>query len=278
MQETTYKTASLPCSFALLGDFHNGDPVPVLSSLRSHHPSFICIAGDIFYYRDTAEGILMIHNQKNVLPLLTGCVSIAPTFLSLGNHDRRVTEEDLFIIKELGVTVLDDEWTTTIVSNKKISIGGLTSHHVKNRRAMIKTFPDFDSLDEQEQQKIRSEWTFITQPDYNWLRTVPENDYAILLSHHPEYFPNIPHSIDLILAAHAHGGQWRVFKHGLFAPGQGFWPKYTKGIYTHPNGEKGQMIVTAGLTNTTRVPRIFNPTELVYISGPVPSPSTIALQ
>ena len=265
MQETTYKIPGLPCSLALLGDFHNGDPAPVLSSLRSHHPALICIIGDVFRYKDTTEGILMIHNQKNILPLLTGCVSIASTFLSLGNHERRLTEEDLSIIKKLGVTILDDEWITATVSGKKLSIGGLTSHTVSNNRAIKEKFPDIDSLDEKEQQRIRAEWTIITKPDYGWLRTVPESDYTILLSHHPEYFPKILHSVDLVLAGHAHGGQWRIFRHGLFAPGQGFWPKYTKGIYPHPDGGKSQMIVTAGLTNTTRVPRIFNPAEVVYV-------------
>lgn len=65
---------------------------------------------------------------------------------------------------------------------------------------------------------------------------------------------------DLITCGHAHGGQVRLFGHGLFAPGQGFWPHYTKGVYG------GKMVISAGCSNTAPVPRLFNPTEIVYIN------------
>ena len=83
--------------------------------------------------------------------------------------------------------------------------------------------------------------------------------YHILLSHHPEYFPFIPQSIELILSGHAHGGQWRVLGRGVYAPGQGFWPKWTSGIID------GRMVVSRGLANTAKLPRINNPTEIVYM-------------
>ena len=66
--------------------------------------------------------------------------------------------------------------------------------------------------------------------------------------------------IDLILAGHAHGGQIRLFGHGLYAYGQGLFPKYTKGIYD------GKLIVSAGLANTSRFPRINNPPEIVFLT------------
>jgi hypothetical protein len=94
-------------------------------------------------------------------------------------------------------------------------------------------------------------------PDTEWLKDSPEG-YKVLLSHHPEYFGLIKDYADLILAGHSHGGQIRLFGHGLFAPGQGFLPKYSKGRYEN-------MIVSAGLANTTWVPRLFNPTEIVIV-------------
>ena len=90
---------------------------------------------------------------------------------------------------------------------------------------------------------------------------LPEADYIILLSHHPEYFQRLPKGIHLVLSGHAHGGQWRLFGRGLYAPNQGWLPRYTKGIY-----EK-RMIVSAGLTNTAHVPRLFNPTEVIYVTN-----------
>ena len=89
--------------------------------------------------------------------------------------------------------------------------------------------------------------------------------YHILLSHHPEYILYVPSSVELMLSGHAHGGQWRVFNPfkrewvGVFSPGQGLWPKYTKGVYD------GRLVISAGLSNTASVPRFFNPTQLVYI-------------
>ena len=80
----------------------------------------------------------------------------------------------------------------------------------------------------------------------------------LLLSHHPEYRPLFPKEISLICSAHAHGGQWRFFGRGLFSPGEGWFPKYTSGLY-------GNMLVSRGLTNTASVPRLFNPTEVVYV-------------
>jgi predicted MPP superfamily phosphohydrolase len=103
-------------------------------------------------------------------------------------------------------------------------------------------------------------------PDTTWLTAFSATPgYHILLCHHPEYFPRIPESIELVLSGHAHGGQWRLYNPfkrqwiGVFAPGQGLWPRWTKGVY------EGRLVVSAGLSNTVSVPRLFNPTEIVYI-------------
>ena len=73
------------------------------------------------------------------------------------------------------------------------------------------------------------------------------------------YYFNLQTGRELVLSGHAHGGQWQFFGHGVWAPGQGWWPRYTKGVYV------GRLVVSAGLSNTTWVPRICNPTEVVYI-------------
>jgi predicted MPP superfamily phosphohydrolase len=81
------------------------------------------------------------------------------------------------------------------------------------------------------------------------------------LCHHPEYRDKYlkDRSIDLILSGHAHGGQIRLLGRGLYAPGQGIFPKYTSGIHAN-------MIISRGLSNTAGfIPRLFNPREIVYI-------------
>lgn len=231
MRETSYVIPGVPGKLALLADFHNRPDSTILPSLHAHAPSLICIAGDVVYGRDPLK------TQEHVLAFLWDCASIAPTFLSLGNHEQSLTTREIREIKRTGAVVLDNTWREM----DGIVIGGLTSAYVTDRRRG-------------KEDRV---------PETKWLKkfaAVP--GFHILLSHHPEYYSFIPDAVDLILCGHAHGGQIRLFNHGLFAPGQGWFPKYTKGIYDD------RMIVSAGLTNTAHgVPRLFNPTEVVFIDG-----------
>ena len=62
-----------------------------------------------------------------------------------------------------------------------------------------------------------------------------------------------------MVSGHAHGGQWRIFGRGVFAPGQGLFPKYTSGIHD------GRLVISRGLKKSGTIPRIFNSPELVII-------------
>ncbi len=86
--------------------------------------------------------------------------------------------------------------------------------------------------------------------------------YHILLCHHPELYSPLlkERNIELIVSGHAHGGQIRIGGKGLYAPGQGFFPKYTKGVYDK------RLVVSAGLSdNGGIIPRVNNPTEVVVL-------------
>lgn len=69
----------------------------------------------------------------------------------------------------------------------------------------------------------------------------------ILLAHHPERAAG--HALilrpDYILSGHAHGGQFRIFGRGIYAPNQGLFPKYTSGLY--PIAEGTDLIVSRGI-------------------------------
>ncbi len=97
-----------------------------------------------------------------------------------------------------------------------------------------------------------------------------KDGFKILLSHHPEYYPAYIKNTDiqLILSGHAHGGQWRFppLLNGVYASGQGIFPKYTAGEY-YMNGT--EMVVSKGLERRLRelfAPRIFNRPELTLIT------------
>lgn len=198
--------------------------------MRAVSPDYIMISGDLT-------------NRKSdktlyVADFLTSCARLAPTFYSRGNHEWRYDEQDAQRIADTGAVLLDNAY----VHIDELCVGGLTSGFMGSR---------FE----------RRYGTLV--PKLSWLKSFEaEPGYKILLCHHPEYFPLYlrDRDIDLVLSGHAHGGQIRIFNHGLFAPGQGIWPQYTAGMH------EGKMIISTGLANTGGlIPRINNDTELVVI-------------
>ena len=274
MQETFY-SFPVPLSIALVADLHDHPYTDIISSLQTNKPDIICIAGDFTHGGFPASGLKMentkyalggfpasglkMENTKYALSFLAACTVIAPVYVSLGNHEWLFCEQDLDVIRSVGAVVLDNSF----VLKDGVVIGGLTSARFTGYRLYRK---GFDSL-----AYPRPYYPDVKKliPDLSWLDAFEaQPGYKILLSHHPEYYDAYlrDREIDLILSGHAHGGQVRLFRHGLFAPGQGLLPKYTSGVH-------GNLILTRGLSNTAFLPRFFNPTELVYII-PAGYPST----
>ena len=92
-----------------------------------------------------------------------------------------------------------------------------------------------------------------------------ENKYNILLSHRPEIFEKyVDLQVDLVFTGHAHGGQFRIpFIGGLYAPGQGLFPKYTSGIHEKENTK---MIVNRALGDSGITIRINNMREIILVT------------
>lgn len=249
MVETTYIIPGAPY-LALLSDLHGRAYQRIISSLKRNAPDLICITGDIIDGMWPEDDISPLDSQTNVLPFLEQCAGIAPAYLSLGNHEHVLDREDLRKLEATGVTVLDNRW----VQRNGMVIGGLTSATVTDYRRKKPRDSAYRYPQPRHTQAKR-------KPELDWLEEYAGvNGYHILLCHHPEYEPLVPDSIQLMLSGHAHGGQIRLFRRGLYAPGQGWLPKRTKGVYGN------RLIVSAGLSNTAfPIPRLFNPTEIVYI-------------
>ena len=261
MIENNYSiSSSLSLTIAHISDLHNREGSRVIESLKRKQPDIIAITGDIVLRRKPRGDNLIVESERNILPFLSACARIAPTYMSLGNHEIMLCEKDFERIRRTGVKVLDNTW----VEKDEYVIGGLTSAYVLKYRELRvpgdgRRYPI---------------WPPIVNPvmeerDYAWLdEFVKVPKFKILLSHHPEYWslrePKLTgRDIDLVLSGHAHGGQFRFFSRGVFAPGQGWFPEYTSGIHW---GENGRMIISRGLANTAKmVPRLFNPTEVVYV-------------
>lgn len=86
-----------------------------------------------------------------------------------------------------------------------------------------------------------------------------DGKFRILLCHKPEWAITLPDdATDLIISGHAHGGQIRVANQGIYAPGQGLFPIYTRGWYM---GQK--LLVSAGAGNPVHMPRWGNAREIL---------------
>lgn len=170
-------------------------------------------------------------NNDNAVRFLRVVPDIAPVFYSMGNHERKFRKREAYLntVRESRVTFLDNESTDF----HGVRIGGLSS---------AKGAPDTAFLD----------------------RFEKEDGYRLLLCHHPEVYRDYVagREIDLTLCGHAHGGQIQIRGRGLYAPGQGLFPKLTHGLH-----DGGKMLISRGMTNGAkpRVPRICNPCELIIL-------------
>lgn len=262
---TRYKSdnCGVALRLALVSDMHESDPKTMLQLLRQEKPDVILITGDLLE-RHT-EGISRwtagMMDEWQGIRKRTGCfsflrrisyrfghqgekrsrsehayaflreaVKIAPVYYSVGNHEWYFLDEDYRVFAENKIVLLDNRDAGFVSRKGSVLIGGLSTRY-----------------------------------DLNWLKSFSEKPgYKILLCHHPEYYGRyirgtVLDTFDLILSGHVHGGQWRIFGKGIFAPGQGFFPKYFHGMYD------GKLIVSAGAANTVKIPRFGNPCELVMI-------------
>lgn len=253
---------------AVLSDFHNMDPGAVLDILRKDIPDAIVIPGDIVlrYFPEDEEYI--IDRCPNVISLMEGCCEIAPTYMSVGNHECLLCSDDFDRLRTTGVIILDNVWTEL---SEGILIGGLTSDYAISYKRFRDEYNRQNGTEEYVRYPYRRKQKFISKypTDSKWLDDFEQAEgYKILLSHHPEYWslrePMLKDKkIDLVLSGHAHGGQWRLMGRGVIAPGQGLFPKYTSGVH---QGPYGSMVISRGLSNPYRtVPRIGNPCEVVYV-------------
>lgn len=184
------------------------------------------------------DGILILGDLVNrhrrgferAVAFLRDAPACAPTFYAIGNHELRFRELEAYWphVEKSDVRVLDNAW----VPFRGIVLGALSA-------------------------------AVLDRADVTVVREMAEQPgFRLLMCHHPEYYaPMIkPHGIDLTVSGHAHGGQINIAGRGLYSPGQGLLPKLTAGFY-----EGGHLLVSRGMTNSTRAPRWNNPCELVLL-------------
>ena len=217
-----------------ISDLHNRqygkDNCRLLALAEAQLPDLLVITGDLTdsYHTDLDKA----------LDSAARLAKLAPCYYVNGNHEQRMSrerqEEFYRRLEQAGVTVLRNEAVV-------LGLGeGFRLLGVDCSQGRTETLREL-------------------------MRDRPAGELNILLSHKPHYAKYYEQAgVDLVLAGHAHGGQWRLpGVGGLFAPGQGPLPKYTAGMYRLGNTV---MCVSRGLGNSSFPLRIENKPELVTVT------------
>lgn len=226
----------------LISDLHNHiygeNQCKIVSLIKKQKPDIIALAGDMADDRVPIIGTELF---------LAGVQGIAPIYYVTGNHEFWSDDIDNIkrIISEHNVTILENDYEQIDFGNSAIIIGGVDDP------AIIKfKEPGYD-------------WEKEFYNAFSHFSDYPE--FKVLLTHRPELIDvYLKTDFDLVLSGHSHGGQVRIpfILNGLYAPNQGWFPKYAGGMYNH---DKLIQIVSRGVSYNPKMPRVFNPPEIVVV-------------
>lgn len=245
----------------------------ILKKVRKEQPEVIVVTGDLVdsdYYTNSAN-VIAAEAENEVtaefeiaeaipdiatLQLMEELLTIAPVYMVYGNHEMILLDDPennplKVAMEEAGVVLLNHEKVRLEKNGEFIWLTG-----VQDPIVLYKD-PLFADSGNNNRERLAAELDYV-------LEDVKEEDYVVLLSHRPEYFEMYTeYPIDLALTGHAHGGQIRIpFIGGLYAPSQGWFPKYTSGLY-----EDGdfKMITSRGIGDSKKLMRVFNPPEIISV-------------
>ena len=217
-----------------LSDLHNhrfGDGQRrLLKLVEELEPDLVLMTGD-----------LVDRNRTDLIPALElakGTSELAPTYYITGNHEWSIADRErtelLEGMTEAGVVVLEDRCAVLPVGESCLVLAGLSDESLRDGTV-------------------------------DWLMEDVPDGLSILLAHEPQFISDYARAgADLVFSGHAHGGQIRLpFVGGLYAPGQGFLPKLTKGLY---EVEDTTLVVSRGLGNSTFPFRFLNRPEVVVLT------------
>ena len=216
----------LPAAFhlarvAVVADLHLPDGLTSIERLAR------CIAlqkPDAIFMAGDMTNSYADFDTEGLRKLAAALTAIAPCFAVPGNHEWRLDREPLYrqILTEGGVQYLCDSYADWHKDGGTLRLYGMG----RKRPAPLEV----------------------------------EGQPAIVIAHRPEWMPQYKEAgWNLVVCGHAHGGHARVGKASLYAPHQGFLPKYTHGVYTEGNT---RMVVSRGLGNSSLPWRVNNPPHL----------------
>lgn len=220
---------NLPTAFrlariAVVADVHMPDSLTSITRIAR------CVAlqrPDAIFLPGDLTNSYTYFDEQGLRRLLQALTPIAPCFAVPGNHELRLEREPLYrkILTSCGVHYMHDSYADWHKDGQTLRLYGMA----RKRPAPLKV---------------------TGQP-------------SLVLAHRPEYLPYYEKARwDGVICGHAHGGHVRVGNLGLYAPGQGFLPKYVGGLYT--SGDT-TMAVSRGLGNSSLPRRLGNRPHLPVV-------------
>ena len=234
-----------------ISDLHNKEfgknQKRLIEKIKKENPDLIVITGDIVDRRKWGT--------KNMEKFLSEVKGTAPIYYVSGNHEVWSFKYDIVkkILRKYDVNILDDEVKSIRKRKEENGKVGKTES-IKKGSSEIKIAGIIDTGFEDREE-------YVPEILKNLKKKVKADEFSILLSHRPEHIKDYSDvGFDLVFSGHAHGGQIRLpFIGGIYAPHQGFMPKYTKGVI---NMKKTKMVVSRGLGNSVLPIRILNRPEI----------------
>lgn len=230
---------------AQISDLHNcthgKDNEKLINLLNSTKPHIIVITGDMIDSRRT--------DLKVAADFAKEAVKIAPCYYVSGNHEARMPDRYQSLLNKLekaGVTTLENKGIEIKRGKESIVLAGAKDpYFIRSETQEL----NCDILDKNLREILKNR----------------KNEFTVLLSHRPEHLSvYAKHNIDLCLTGHAHGGQIRLpFIGGLFAPNQGFFPKFDAGLLKE---QSTSMIISRGVGSSQFPLRFLNPPEVPVIT------------
>ena len=222
IEKVTVACAHLPAAFhgarvAVVADVHFPD---ALLSIPALVDSVAAQKPDAIFLPGDLTNSYTFFDEVRLAKLAKALSKIAPCYAVAGNHEMRLGREERYgkILERNGVHYLCDSFADWSMNGNTIHLFGATHK-----------------------------------------RPVPlavEGQPSIVITHKPDRFSYYCSARwDLVICGHAHGGQVRLGQHSLYAPGQGFFPAYSGGVYTADNTV---MVVSRGLGNSSIPWRVSN--------------------
>ena len=221
-----------------IADLQNSTDEGILRHAQELQPDIIAFTGDNLYHKGSPQRL------EWAIQLVKDLSEIAPVYGVSGNHDlwHPEFEKNQRLLEEAGMIHLENKSLLLERNGAQIQISGIT---------------DPETFDQHK----------AAQRVQQYLTEVEGSDgYDILLFHRAGMGKEFSgKGFELILSGHNHGGQIQLpFVGGVRTPDDIWFDPYAQGV--HQLDENTTLVISRGIGNTVKIPRIFNPPELVLVT------------